>query len=294
MAQKLLDQVSTVARLKHLSTRTEKAYRHQIKRFIVFHKLRHPQNMREEEIRAYLSHLAIDRNVSASTQNVALAALLFLYRDVLKIDLNRIEDIERARLPTRLPVVFTRDEVKAILKQLSRVDHIVASLMYGTGLRLMECLRLRIKDIDFSYNQIFIRSGKGEKDRVTMLPISLKEPLRKHMLTVKLIHQTDLKQGLGEVHLPYALARKYSGASRQWGWQYLFPAGEITKDPRTNKLRRHHIHESKVQRAVKNAIRTARIVKRGSCHTLRHSFATHLLEDGYDIRTVQELLATKM
>jgi len=294
VAQKLLDQVSTVARLKHLSTRTEKAYRHQIKRFIVFHKLRHPQNMREEEIRAYLSHLAIDRNVSASTQNVALAALLFLYRDVLKIDLNRIEDIERARLPTRLPVVFTRDEVKAILKQLSRVDHIVASLMYGTGLRLMECLRLRIKDIDFCYNQIFIRSGKGEKDRVTMLPISLKEPLRKHMLTVKLIHQTDLKQGLGEVHLPYALARKYSGASRQWGWQYLFPAGEITKDPRTNKLRRHHIHESKVQRAVKNAIRTARIVKRGSCHTLRHSFATHLLEDGYDIRTVQELLATKM
>jgi integron integrase len=293
VAQKLLDQVSTVARLKHLSTRTEKAYRHQIKRFIVFHKLRHPQNMREEEIRAYLSHLAIDRNVSASTQNVALAALLFLYRDVLKIDLNRIEDIERARLPTRLPVVFTRDEVKAILKQLSSVDHIVASLMYGTGLRLMECLRLRIKDIDFSYNQIFIRSGKGEKDRVTMLPISLKEPLRKHMLTVKLIHQTDLKQGLGEVHLPYALARKYSGAARQWGWQYLFPAGEITKDPRTNKLRRHHIHESKVQRAVKNAIRTARIVKRGSCHTLRHSFATHLLEDGYDIRTVQELLGHK-
>jgi integron integrase len=293
VAQKLLDQVSTVARLKHLSTRTEKAYRHQIKRFIVFHKLRHPQNMREEEILAYLSHLAIDRNVAASTQNVALAALLFLYRDVLKIDLNRIEDIERARLPTRLPVVFTRDEVKAILKQLSSVDHIVASLMYGTGLRLMECLRLRIKDIDFSYNQIFIRSGKGEKDRVTMLPISLKEPLRKHMLTVKLIHQTDLKQGLGEVHLPYALARKYSGAARQWGWQYLFPAGEITKDPRTNKLRRHHIHESKVQRAVKNAIRTARIVKRGSCHTLRHSFATHLLEDGYDIRTVQELLGHK-
>ena len=227
MAQKLLDQVSTVARLKHLSTRTEKAYRHQIKRFIVFHKLRHPQNMREEEIRAYLSHLAIDRNVSASTQNVALAALLFLYRDVLKIDLNRIEDIERARLPTRLPVVFTRDEVKAILKQLSSVDHIVASLMYGTGLRLMECLRLRIKDIDFCYNQIFIRSGKGEKDRVTMLPISLKEPLRKHMLTVKLIHQTDLKQGLGEVHLAYALARKYSGAARQWGWQYLFPAPKI-------------------------------------------------------------------
>jgi site-specific recombinase XerD len=197
VAQKLLDQVSTVARLKHLSTRTEKAYRHQIKRFIVFHKLRHPQNMREEEIRAYLSHLAIDRNVSASTQNVALAALLFLYRDVLKIDLNRIEDIERARLPTRLPVVFTRDEVKAILKQLSSVDHIVASLMYGTGLRLMECLRLRIKDIDFSYNQIFIRSGKGEKDRVTMLPISLKEPLPQTYVDREVDPPNRSKTGIG-------------------------------------------------------------------------------------------------
>ena len=294
MAQKLLDQVSTVARLKHLSIRTEKTYRHQIKRFIVFHKLRHPQNMREEEIRAYLSHLAIDRNVSASTQNVALAALLFLYRDVLKIDLNRIEDIERARLPTRLPVVFTRDEVKAILKQLSGVDYIVASLMYGAGMRLMECLRLRIKDIDFSYNQIFVRSGKGDKDRVTMLPGSLKESLRQHFLNVKLIHQADLKHGLGEVYLPYALEKKYAGAARQWGWQYLFPGSEITTDPRSGKLRRHHIHESKIQRAVKTAIRKARIVKRGSCHTLRHSFATHLLEDGYDIRTVQELLVTKM
>jgi len=293
VAQKLLDQVSTVARLKHFSTRTEKAYRHQIKRFIVFHKLRHPQNMREEEIRAYLSHLAIDRNVSASTQNVALAALLFLYRDVLKIDRNRIEDIERARLPTRLPVVFTREEVRALMKRLSGVDLIAASLMYGAGLRLMECLRLRVKDIDFSYNQITIRSGKGEKDRVTMLPASLKEPLRCHLLNVRLIHQTDLRQGLGELYLPYALERKFSGAARQWGWQYVFPAQGLTRDPRSGNLRRHHVHESKIQRAVKNAIRASRITKRGSCHTFRHSFATHLLEDGYDIQTVQELLAHK-
>ena len=293
MAQKLLDLVSTVARLKHLSIRTEKAYRNQIKRFIIFHQLRHPEEMGEEEIRAYLSHLAVNRNVAASTQNVALAALLFLYRDVLKKNLARIEDIERARLPTRLPVVFTREEVRALMKRLSGVDLIAASLMYGAGLRLMECLRLRVKDIDFSYNQITIRSGKGEKDRVTMLPASLKEPLRCHLLNVRLIHQTDLRQGLGEVYLPYALERKFSGAARQWGWQYVFPAQGLTRDPRSGNLRRHHVHESKIQRAVKNAIRASRITKRGSCHTFRHSFATHLLEDGYDIRTVQELLGHK-
>jgi len=293
MAQKLLDLVSTVARLKHLSIRTEKAYRNQIKRFIIFHQLRHPEEMGEEEIRAYLSHLAVNRNVAASTQNVALAALLFLYRDVLKKNLARIEDIERARLPTRLPVVFTREEVRALMKRLSGVDLIAASLMYGAGLRLMECLRLRVKDIDFSYNQITIRSGKGEKDRVTMLPASLKEPLRCHLLNVRLIHQTDLRQGLGELYLPYALERKFSGAARQWGWQYVFPAQGLTRDPRSGNLRRHHVHESKIQRAVKNAIRASRITKRGSCHTFRHSFATHLLEDGYDIRTVQELLGHK-
>jgi len=293
MAQKLLDLVSTVARLKHLSIRTEKAYRNQIKRFIIFHQLRHPEEMGEEEIRAYLSHLAVNRNVAASTQNVALAALLFLYRDVLKKNLARIEDIERARLPTRLPVVFTREEVRALMKRLSGVDLIAASLMYGAGLRLMECLRLRVKDIDFSYNQITIRSGKGEKDRVTMLPASLKEPLRCHLLNVRLIHQTDLRQGLGELYLPYALERKFSGAARQWGWQYVFPAQGLTRDPRSGNLRRHHVHESKIQRAVKNAIRKSRITKRGSCHTFRHSFATHLLEDGYDIRIVQELLGHK-
>jgi integron integrase len=293
MAQKLLDQVSTTARLKHLSIRTEKAYRQHIKRFIVFHELRHPNQLGAPEIRAYLSHLAVDLNVSASTQNVALAALLFLYRDVLKKEIEKIEDVERARLPTRLPVVFNRDEVIALMKQLSGADLLAISLMYGSGLRLMECLRLRVKDIDFSYNQLIVRSGKGEKDRVTMLPASLKEPLRQHLLTVKLIHQTDLKQGLGEVYLPYALGRKFPHAGRQWQWQYVFPSREISRDPRTGNLRRHHLSESKIQRAVKNAIRLARITKRGSCHTLRHSFATHLLEDGYDIRTVQELLGHK-
>lgn len=291
--QKLLDQVSTVARLRHLSIRTEKAYRYHIKQFILFHNKRHPNEMSEDQIRAYLTHLAVDRHVSASTQNVALASLLFLYRDVLKLQLNRIEDVERARLPTRLPVVFTREEVAAILHRLSGVAQLVAGLMYGSGLRLMECLRLRVKDIDFSYGQICVRDGKGAKDRLTMLPTKLKEPLRLQLLSAKLTHQHDLKSGLGEVWLPFALSQKYQNAAREWGWQYVFPSAQISLDSRAGKQRRHHLSESSIQRAVKSAIRAAGISKHGSCHTFRHSFATHLLEAGYDIRTVQELLGHK-
>ncbi len=292
-APKLLDQVRTVARLKHLSLKTEKAYVQHIKRFIFFHGKRHPREMREEEIRGYLSHLAVERNVAASTQNVALAALLFLYRDVLKIKLERIEDIERARRPSRVPVVFTKQEVNQIIKNLSGVYFLIGGLMYGSGLRLMECLRLRVKDIDFSYNQVWVRHGKGAKDRVTPLPATLKEPLRKHLLRVKLRHQQDLQEGFGSVALPYALERKLPNAEKQWIWQYVFPAPKRAVDPRSGIERRHHLHDSAIQKAVQRAARTSRVPKRATCHSLRHSFATHLLQDGYDIRTVQELLGHK-
>jgi integron integrase len=293
MAQKLLDQVVEVARLKHFSIRTEKQYCYYIKRFILFHNKRHPVEMGEDEIRSYLSHLAINLNVAASTQNVALHALLFLYRDVLKKNLQRVDDIERARLPSRLPVVLARREVNAVLKHLTGVPLLVASLMYGAGLRLLECLRLRVKDIDFQYNQITVRSGKGDKDRVSMLPGTIKEALRQHLLTVKLIHQQDLNRGFGNVYLPHGLERKFPSASRQFGWQYVFPAHDISRDPRSKQLRRHHLSESKIQRDVKDAVRKSGITKHATCHTFRHSFATHLLEDGYDIRTVQELLGHK-
>lgn len=290
MARKLLDEVSAVARLKHLSIKTEKIYRHHIKKFILFHQKRHPREMAEAEVREYLSDLAVNRHVAASTQNVALAALLFLYRDVLKQPLARIEDVERARLPKRLPVVFTKHEVASILQRLSGIPFLAASLMYGAGLRLMECLRLRVKDLDFQYNQIVVRSGKGGKDRVTVLPAAIKDLLRRHLLTVKLIHQHDLKLGFGEVMLPFALERKLKHAAREFCWQYVFPSTRISTDPRSGKRRRHHINERMIQRAVKTAIRAAGLSKNGSCHTLRHSFATHLLENGYDVRTLQELM----
>jgi integron integrase len=292
-APKLFDQVRTVARLRHLSLRTEKAYLQHIRGFILFHSKKHPAEMGEDQIRAYLSHLAVDRNVAASTQNVALAALLFLYNDVLKRKLERIEDVERARLPTRIPVVFSRQEAASIFNNLSGTPYLVAGLMYGSGLRLLESLRLRVKDIDFFYNQVWVRSGKGAKDRVTPLPLKLKEPLRRHLLHVKLTHQHDLQAGFGETELPYALNRKFPNAGREWAWQYVFPSGKRSIDPRTRKERRHHINESSTQKAVKTAIRTAAISHAGTCHSLRHSFATHLLEDGYDIRTVQELLGHK-
>jgi integron integrase len=246
--------------------------------------------MGELEIRQFLSNLATDLNVASSTQNVAFNALLFLYKDVLKKDLPRISDIERSNRPKRLPVVFTPEEVKAVIERLSGIYSIMANLLYGSGLRLMECVRLRVKDLDFQYNQITVRDGKGEKDRITVLPQALNGPLRRHLAKVKLLHEDDLLEGFGEVYLPYALDRKYPNAAKEWGWQYVFPASSRSLDPRSGKQRRHHISEDMLQRAVKRAIRQAGITKAGSCHSLRHSFATHLLEDGYDIRTVQELL----
>jgi integron integrase len=287
---RLLDQVRDAMRVKRYSYRTEQAYLDWITRFILFHNKRHPKTMGADEVTQFLTHLAVDRKVAASTQNQALSALLFLYRDILKIELPWMDDITRARKPQRLPVVFTREEVKHLLAQLEGTIWLMASLIYGSGLRISECTRLRVKDVDFHYGQLLIRDGKGQKDRVTMLPESLLEPLRTHLARVKILHERDLAEGYGRVHLPYALAQKYPNADREWAWQYVFPATRISDDPRSDVRRRHHASSDSIQRAVKNAIRRARIVKPASVHTLRHSFATHLLEDGYDIRTVQELL----
>ncbi|HJQ70991.1 MAG TPA: integron integrase [Blastocatellia bacterium] len=287
---KLLDQVRNLIRLKHYSIRTEQAYIHWIKQFILFHNKRHPSDMAGPELTAFLSHLAVDKNVSASTQTQALSALLFLYRDVLGRPLEQLDHIHRAKSSERLPVVFTKNEAQAVLAQLDGSLWLMASLLYGSGLRLMECLRLRVKDLDFNYNQITVRDGKGGKDRVTVLPSSLKAPLQRHLARVKALHDRDLEEGFGRVHLPNALARKYRQADREWCWQYVFPSAKRSVDPRTGVVRRHHLNEKSLQRAVGEAVRKAGIAKPASCHTFRHSFATHLLEDGYDIRTVQELL----
>jgi integron integrase len=255
--------------------------------------MRHPREMGADEIRAYLSHLAIERQVAASTQTVALSALLFLYRQVLEIELPYIDDIERAKQPERLPVVFTRTEVKQILAHLDGVHLLIASLLYGTGMRLTEGLRLRVKDVDFEYRQITVRDGKGNKDRITMLPNSLMESLQLQLQRAKQLHELDLSLGYGTVELPYAFERKYPNANREWAWQFVFPSWKRSLDPRTKIVRRHHVYEQSLQRAVRQAICQAGITKHGGCHTFRHSFATHLLEDGYDIRTVQELLGHK-
>ena len=289
-APRLLDQVRELIRIKHYSIRTEQAYVQWIRRFIVFHGKRHPTAMGADEVTAFLSYLAVQRNVAASTQNHALNALLFLYRDVLKITLPWLNDVQRAKTPQRLPVVLTRDEVRALLAQLEGTAWLMTALTYGAGLRLLECLRLRVKDVEFHYRQLVVRDAKGQKDRITILPLNLIEPLRGHLVRVRSQHESDLRAGFGRVHLPFALAAKYPAADREWGWQYVFPASRRSIDPRSGSERRHHAHEDALQRAVRGAVRTAGIVKPASVHTLRHSFATHLLESGYDIRTVQELL----
>ncbi len=289
-APRLLDQVRQAARTRHLSLRTERAYVGWIVRFVRHHEKRHPREMGTSEVRGFLSHLATDRNVSASTQNQALAALLFLYRDVLDISLPPLGTVVRARRPVRLPVVLTREEVHSVLFGLRGTHFLIAGLLYGSKLRLLEALRLRVKDLDFDTQALTVRRGKGSKDRISMLPQRLLQPLATEVDRVRRLHQQDLARGYGQVELPEALERKYPNANRAWGWQYVFPASKLSQDPRSDIVRRHHLHESSVQKAVRSAVKQAGIVKPASCHTLRHSFATHLLEDGYDIRTVQELL----
>jgi integron integrase len=290
--KKLLDRMREVLRLKHYSIRTEHTYVNWAKRYILFHDKRHPQDMGAPEIAAFLTHLAVQRNVAASTQNQALCALLFLYDEVLHQDVGPVDAI-RAKKPKRLPTVLTREEVERVIAAVTGPHRLVVRLLYGSGLRLMECLRLRVKDVDFAYRQIVVRDGKGHKDRVTVLPGKLVEPLKTHLRRVALIHQRDLDRGYGAVYLPYALETKYPNAAKEWCWQYVFPARSLSRDPRSGITRRHHLGESGPQRAVRRAARLAGIDKHVSCHTFRHSFATHLLEDGYDIRTVQELLGHK-
>lgn len=287
---KLLEQVRQRVRRLDYSHRTQKTYIHWIRRYIIFHGRRHPAEMGGAEIEAFLSNLANEGNVAASTQNQALSALLFLYKQVLKIELPWITDIVRAKRPIRVPVVLSRDQVCQVLGMMEGINRLVASLLYGSGLRLMEGVRLRVKDFNFEYRQIIVRDGKGRKDRVTMLPEPLAALLKDQIERVRCIQATDLAAGHGVAKLPYALGRKYPSAGRELGWQFLFPAAHRSRDPTDGLIRRHHRHHSNIQRAVKVAVRAAGITSPASCHTFRHSFATHLLENGYDIRTVQELL----
>ncbi len=292
-APRLLDRMRARMRRLGMSIRTEQAYVGWVRRFILANGKRHPRDMGEREVESFLTRLATDGHVAASTQNQALSALLFLYREVLEQELPWMENIRRAKRPKRLPLVLTRVEVASVLGHLNGGNWLMASLLYGAGLRLMECIRLRVKDVDFVRREITVRQGKGGKDRRTMLPAMSVQALQDQLAGAKRIHARDLDAGFGEVWLPDALARKYPGAAREWAWQYVFPAAKRSVDPRSGVVRRHHVSEKVLQRAVKQAVRQAGIDKPASCHTLRHSFATHLLEAGYDIRTIQELLGHK-
>ena len=287
---KLLDQVRYALRAKHYALRTEETYINWIKRFILFHNKRHPKEMNTPEIEQFLTYLAVEKNVAAATQNQALSALLFLFHHVLEQPLSHPVDAVRAKTPHYLPVVLSQQEVARLFIHLSDVHHLMAKLLYGSGLRLMECVRLRVKDIDFDQHQIIVRGGKGHKDRDTLLPNSLLTPLRHQLRTAKALHNNDLERGYGRVYLPHALDKKYPNASREWGWQYVFPAHKLSNDPRTGITRRHHLNQTSLQKAVRAAVQAAKINKPVGCHTLRHSFATHLLEAGYDIRKIQVLL----
>ncbi|MGA1842994.1 MAG: integron integrase [bacterium] len=291
--KRLVDQIRDTLRLKHYSIRTEKSYVSWIIKFIIFHGKRHPREMGIQEIEEFLTHLAVKERVASSTQNQAYSAILFLYREVLKKDLQGPIDSIRAKKPRHLPTVLTREEAHRVINAMTGEHQLMAKLLYGSGLRLMEYVRLRVKDIDFEQDRIIIRDAKGMQDRMALLPEGIKSPLAKQLQRVKLLHDQDLAQGYGTVYLPFALERKYPHANREWGWQYVFPAKTVSTDPRSGTVRRHHIHERSLQKAVKDAVRLARIYKPVSCHTFRHSFATHLLEGGYDIRTVQELLGHK-
>ena len=287
---KLLDRVRHTIRARHYSRRTEEAYVHWIRRYIVFHRKTHPSEMGAAEISTFLTWLAVERHVSASTQNQALSALLFLYKDVLGIEVGRLDEVPRARLPIRVPVVLSRDEVSSVLKQLTGKLWIIVVILYGAGLRVQDCLALRVKDIDFDRHQIVVRRGKGQKDVRTILPVAVRDRLQAHLGDVKRQHERDLARGVGRGLLPSAIDRKSPNASPDWAWQFVFPAARICRDPQWGPPSRFHLHESVVQKEVAEAVRRADLTKRVSPHVFRHSFATHLLEDGYDIRTVQELL----
>ncbi len=287
---RLLDRVRAALRIRHYSRRTEEAYVAWIRRYILFHGKRHPVEMGAPELTRFLSSLAVDGKVAASTQNQALSALLFLYREVLDLEVPWLDDVVRAKRPQRLPGVLTREEVRAVLRPLEGVPRLMAHLLYGAGLRLLECCRLRVQDVDFATNRIVVRTGKGDEDRVTMLPQVVKADLARPLEGVREQHARDLQYGAGWVDLPTALARKYPNAGRECGWQWVFPATRLYVDRDTRQRRRHHLHESVLQRVVKGAVRRAGIAKRATPHTLRHSFATHLLEGGADLRSVQEML----